>query len=64
MDSYIQALDLLLTTRRSIEYVMLLRFELMFRQPLSALPLAWPRINFGFRDDDGSWDVKAVTDLW
>jgi hypothetical protein len=69
VDSYIRALTLLRATHMysvgNVNWVMLLRFDLMIKQPAPSLNIDWGRMNFGWRDSGAYWTSEhIVSDLW
>ena len=47
------------------EHVLLLRFELQFRTPITSMNIDWALINFAFRDDPTGWaELRLVSDSY
>ena len=64
VDSYLRVMDIVRRSGVAYDNLILLRFDLMFRVPLSKLSIDWNLANFAFRDDAGFWASKRlVSDL-
>ena len=65
IDSYLRALQLVQTHGPDADAVLLLRFDVEYRVPITAACIDWSKVNIAFRDIASSWDsFRAVSDLF
>lgn len=50
VDSFISVIDLLLASSVHVDVALLVRFDAMYKQPLDAMDIRWPAVNFAFAD--------------
>ena len=64
VDSYVKAIDLLLGTGLSVDFLLLIRFDNFFTRPLSEMRVDWDKVNF--RDREKGWfsDRHMSSDLF
>lgn len=65
VDSYIRVLQLIQQDQASVDYIILLRFDVQYHLPISSMDIKWPSTNAAFHDKDLNWDTcKMVSDLF
>ena len=61
VDGYLAGLKLLQRSQVQVDFVILTRFDLIFRVPFSSLNIDWQRINVPWRDIYTQWKSYKVT---